>query len=128
MDIKDIFTEYDCILALKRKREIGNLMHPRYRATLNKLADCQNYIAIDPGLAATKVIKECEAVISLPFTSTALLGREANKPSIYYDPHSLLLKEDPAAHGIEIVQGKRELRRWLATVFSKHQFETFCDA
>lgn len=123
MDIKDILTEYDCVLALKRKRELGKLIHPSYRSTLNKLDKCKNFIVLDPGIAATKVIQSCEAIISLPFTSTALLGREANKPSVYYDPHSLLRNDDPAAHGIEILQGRDELRRWVASLLKAPHFE-----
>jgi polysaccharide biosynthesis PFTS motif protein len=50
----------------------------------------------------------------MPFTSTALLGREMGKPSIYYDPHGLVQKDDRAAHGIPIVTGPDELHAWIA--------------
>ena len=52
----------------------------------------------------------------MPFTSTALLGRELGKPTVYYDPDGLLQKEGQPAHGIEILSGPNELRVWLKAV------------
>ena len=49
----------------------------------------------------------------MPYTSTALIAREAGIPSIYYDPTGLLRKDDPAAHGIPVVLGKHELEQWI---------------
>lgn len=115
-DIHEVLKGADCYLALKRKRDLGNLVHPVYRHFVEKLEALSHFIFIDPGIAATKVVGNCIAVISMPFTSTALLGRESGRPSIYYDPHGLLQKDDPAAHGIEILQGQEELRRWLAMI------------
>jgi polysaccharide biosynthesis PFTS motif protein len=115
-DIYEILNEYNLILVLKRKREIGNLVHPSYRSTINSLAGLPNYIALDPDISAVRVIRDCKVVISLPFTSTALIGREEGKPSVYYDPNGLLQRDDPAAHGIEILQGQVELRRWLNSI------------
>jgi len=54
----------------------------------------------------------------MPFTSTALLGREMGKPSVFYDPHGVLQKNDRAAHGIEIMRGPGELKSWLAAVLA----------
>lgn len=115
-DIHEVLGEADCFLALKRKRDLGKLVHPAYRHFVEKLETSPHCIHIDPGTAAANVIEDCVAVISMPFTSTALLGRESGKPSIYYDPHGLLQKDDPAAHGIEVLSGQEELRRWLALV------------
>jgi len=112
-DILDGLSHIDCRMAHKRKREIGRMSHPHYRLALKRLERSMNYIAIDPSLSATSLIQKCDAVISMPFTSTALLGREAGKPSIYYDPFGELQKDDPAAHGVLVVQGRYELACWL---------------
>jgi len=114
LDIRDALLNIDCHMAHKRKREIGKLLHPHYRLALKRLERSTNYIAIDPDLSATSLIQKCDAVISLPFTSTALLGREANIPSVYYDPSGLLRKDDPAAHGVLILTSVDELASWLA--------------
>ena len=114
LDITDALFNIDCYAAHKRKREIGRQSHPQFRLTLKLLERSERYLAIDPELSAISLIQKSEAVISMPFTSTALLGREANKPSMYYDPLCLLDKDDPAAHGILIVQGPIELGKWVA--------------
>ena len=105
-------------IALKRKREIGRLAHPSYRHCLQELERRANFVAIDSDLSAFRLIDGCAAVISMPFTSTALLGREMGKPSVFYDPHGVLQKNDRAAHGIEIVRGPAELRNWVAAVLA----------
>lgn len=116
IDIRDALINFDCHMAHKRKREIGKQSHPRYRLALKTLKSSMNYLEIDPNLSAVSLIQECDAVISMPFASTALLGRKANKPSIYYDPSGLLQKDDPAAHGIMVIQGYNELGNWLANL------------
>lgn len=115
-DICDVLKEADCGFALKRKRDLGSLVHPGYKRFVERLDAGPHCIDVDPSTAAVNVIENSIAVISMPFTSTALLGREMRKPSIYYDPHGLLQKNDRAAHGIEILSGKEELIRWVASV------------
>lgn len=51
------------------------------------------------------------AIISAPFTSTALLV--PGVLSAYFDPIDWIQKEDRAAHGIPILSGPDELRAWL---------------
>ena len=98
---------------LKIKRQIGKLAHPKYRYFLQKLDSSNDFINIDPSVSAGDIIANSSAVISMPFTATALLGRAAGKPSIYYDPEGLIQKNDPAAHGIPILSGKLELEIWV---------------
>jgi len=68
-------------------------------------------------VAVHRLIEESHAVISMPFTSTALIGRELNKPSIYYDSLGFIGKNEPAAHGIEVISGKNELREWMNSYY-----------
>lgn len=109
---------WDCgsTMALKRKREIGRLAHPKYRHFIEKLERLPNFIAVDPDTAASRLIENCVAVISRPFTSAALIAKELGKPSIYYDPHGLIQKDDRSAHGIKVLCGQEELRNWLCAV------------
>lgn len=127
-DIQVALNEQSYMLALKRKRQIGRLAHPAYRHYLETLGQAPNFVAVDPGIDASRLIENCIAVISMPFTSTALLGRDSGKPAIYYDPNGLLQKDDRAAHGIEIVQGQEELRRWLAAVMENSHVDGFAHA
>lgn len=112
-DIYDAARGAGRALAVKRKREIGKLAHPRYRRYMREFERLPGVVAIDPGISALRLIEHCDAVISMPFTSTALLGKELAKPSVYYDPAGVLDKADRAAHGIEILSSPEELRQWL---------------
>jgi polysaccharide biosynthesis PFTS motif protein len=115
-DIYDATKERGGKLAFKRKRHMGRLVHPRYRHFVCNLEKLDGFLNIDPDLSAFQLIKECMAVISLPFTSTAVIGKALGKPSVYYDPHGVIQKDDRAAHGIEILHGPKELSRWLASI------------
>lgn len=116
LDIYNVVTEYGGTLALKRKRKIGQMAHPKYRSTVDRLDKLPNFIAVDADTAASRLIEGCAAVISMPFSSPALLGRELGKPSIYYDPYGICEKNDRAAHGIPILSGYKELQEWLFTL------------
>jgi len=110
-DIFDVFNQKNH-LALKQKRRLeDSRVHEKYSKLINELkGECLDII--NPGISAIRLIDECKAVISFPFTSTALIGREAGKISIYYDPTGKLQKDDRAAHGILLISGKKELQQW----------------
>jgi polysaccharide biosynthesis PFTS motif protein len=97
----------------KRKRKIGSIAHPRYRYYADQVSECKNIVIIDPDISAHRVIEASNAVISMPFTSTALIARELGKPTCYYDPSGLVQQDDRAAHGIEVLRGPQELAGWL---------------
>jgi polysaccharide biosynthesis PFTS motif protein len=116
LDIYVVLEGFGAVMCLKKKREIGRLVHPRYRHFVQKLDDLANIISIDPNVSAVRLIEGCMAVISMPFTSTAILGKQLGKPSVYYDPLGMIRKDDRAAHGIEIINGPEELKRWLKNI------------
>jgi len=120
-DIYEVVTECGGILAHKRKRYIGKRAHPKYRHNVEKMVELPDYIAVDPGMSANKLIDKCVAVISMPFTSTALIGRDLGKPSVYYDPLGLIQKNDRGAHDIQIIHGPEDLRNWLAGIDALRQ-------
>lgn len=113
MDIQWAAMDAGKVMLLKRKRDVGTRIHPGYVQTINWLNSASNYLGLDPDISASALVERCQAVISTPFTSTAILGRELGKPSIYYDPHGVCEKDDRAAHGIPILSGHVELREWL---------------
>lgn len=97
----------------KRKRELGHAAHPRYRRHAEHLAGCGNVHVVDSRASAFNVIEVADLVVSMPFTSTALIARDQGKPSCYYDPTGLLQKDDRASHGIPILSGLPELQSWI---------------
>ena len=123
-DIYEALRECGSTLALKRKREIGRLAHPKYRQLIGKFDRLPNFIAVDLDMSAFRLIEDCVAVISMPFTSTALIARELGKPSVFYDPTGQLQGDDRAAHGIPIILGVEQLKAWFSTqVSSRNNFE-----
>lgn len=116
LDIQEATASAERVMVFKRKRDVGTRVHPDYERTTRWLGGVANCLEVDPDISATALIEKCHAVISTPFTSTALLGREQGKPSVYYDPHGICEKDDRAAHGIPIVSGKAELKEWLLSL------------
>jgi polysaccharide biosynthesis PFTS motif protein len=116
VDIQEATRIAERVMVFKRKRDVGTRVHPGYECAINRLSARPNYLEIDPDTSASALIEKCQAVISTPFTSTALIGRELGKPSIYYDPHGICEKDDRAAHGIPILSGQKELQDWLSAL------------
>jgi polysaccharide biosynthesis PFTS motif protein len=114
-DIRAVCAARGVAIAWKRKRKLArkSLAHPAYRRFEDQFAALSHVVVVDPSVAAVDVIESCVATISAPFTSTALIARARGRPSCYYDPTHLVQKDDRAAHGIPIVQGKAELENWL---------------
>ncbi len=103
-------------IAFKRKRSIGKLAHYKYVNEINRISKEYDFLNIDPSIPAELIIAKAKAVISMPFTSTALVGKHLGKPSIFYDPSGLVVKDDPAAHGIRVINNKAELKDWLTKI------------
>jgi polysaccharide biosynthesis PFTS motif protein len=108
-------------IVLKRKRKIGSLIHPVYESFVDRITEAPGFINISPEVSASRLIEKCIAVISMPFTSTALIGKALGKPSAYYDPRGMIQKDDRGAHGIEILSGPDELSSWLSKALNLSQ-------
>jgi len=117
-DIQQVTENAGYMMLWKRKRKLKNKLfaHPLYLSFAEHLSERENVIEIDPDISAYQVIETSMIVISMPFTSTALIARELGKPSCYYDPSGLIQKDDRAAHGIPIIRGPEELVCWFSTI------------
>ena len=111
---------FNCIQSIgaqmlfKRKRHLNSKYHhPSYIQLIDRMGRWDKMITLDPDTSAQKLIEKCSAVISMPFTSTALIARELGKPTCFYDPTGLIQRDDRAAHGIPIMIGRDELQAWL---------------
>jgi polysaccharide biosynthesis PFTS motif protein len=112
-DILGLSAKYNLKLLWKKKREIGRGAHPAYRNLLNQIINEKNIIIIDPEVSVLSVIESSSAVISMPFTSVAIMAKNLGKPSVYFDPSKTILKDDRAAHGIQVIHEIDELEDWL---------------
>jgi polysaccharide biosynthesis PFTS motif protein len=112
-----------CTLVLKRKRDIGRHLHPAYSREIERSVKEPTWMEVPPQTLALDVIRACKAVVSMPYTSTALVARHHGKPSVYYDASRLIARDDPAAHGIPILQTPEELNEWILTVVAPQKEE-----
>lgn len=102
-------------ILFKRKRNVGRNIHPLYAGALAHLTDTGLFISVEPGLAPQHIIEACSCVVSMPFTSTALIARAMGKPSCYYDPTGLVEHDDRSAYGIEVFNTPEALSDWIAS-------------
>lgn len=114
-DIQDIFSDQDEVVYLKRKRIVDNrFISSHFYKKFEKIKN-NNVVEVNPEIAARKLVDKCDVVISLPFTSTALIGTILGKESIYYDP-SGTVEFTTENHGIPVIRGIGELEIWAKRI------------
>jgi len=118
-DVYSVLASCNVTLVHKLKRKDAGRTVKSYSYLLANLSRLSNFISIEPETSPVRVIENCQAVISLPFTSTAIIGRDLGKPSVYYDPIGVIQKDDRGAHGIPIINGQEELMSWLKIALNK---------
>jgi polysaccharide biosynthesis PFTS motif protein len=121
-DIVLCATELNILVVHKVKRDIGIRSVKSYTRLLRRLSINDTYSTVSPNISPIKLIDKSIAVISMPFTSTAIYGRHRNKPSIYYDPVNWIRQIDIGAHNIPIITGKEKLKLWLINVLQDADF------
>lgn len=97
----------------KKKRNIPLLSHRAYLNFSQRLLNERRLIAIDPDISAFSLINHADAVISLPFTSTAQIANCIGKPSVYYDPSGKVHEADQLARGTKVLNNRVDLTNWL---------------
>jgi polysaccharide biosynthesis PFTS motif protein len=115
-DLEYVISNTKYKIFFKSKRKANAYTSKAYIKLLDQFSSNVCFKFINPEIAATKIINQSVAVISMPFTSTALIAKEIGKPSVFYDPSSTISKSDPARHGIKILQGIDELKEWVETL------------
>lgn len=113
-DIIETVDEVGLIPVFKRKRAIGKNENSLYTQRVKLLSQKHNVLNVDPSIPAEEIIEKSLATISMPFTATGIMAQFLLKPSIFYDPTGLILKDDPAAHGIMVINNKVDLKEWLS--------------
>ena len=116
-DILYVLKKYNIHLAIKSKRNIGRRGTKSYAKLLTDLSLDPSVVFIDTKFSPLKLIDKCQAIISMPFTSTALYGLQTHKPSIYYDSTGWVDKNDKASHGLPVLAGRHNLENWLVNCY-----------
>jgi polysaccharide biosynthesis PFTS motif protein len=107
-------------IVFKRKRNVGDKVDKRYLRHLEKIeSENETFEMVNPEIHAVKLIEKAKAVISMPFTSTSILAKEMNKPTVFYDPLNIICKDDIGSHGIKILTSRDELTLWLKNIKNK---------
>jgi polysaccharide biosynthesis PFTS motif protein len=115
-EVQAALTQAGFSLVYKKKREIGRVATARSRNTVDQWSRRPDVVIADPDVAPQRLIRAAAGVISMPFTSTALIARSMGKPSIFYDPLGVLVHERRLAHNVEVVGNRTDLDQWLANL------------
>lgn len=116
VDIKSVLRAHRGTMVYKAKRDIGKRIKRSYGTLVERLMGGEDVISVNSSISPFRVIEACRAVISMPFTSTAIIGKTLGKPSVYYDPLGVLQRDDRGAHGVPILSGIDELHEWVMSV------------
>lgn len=112
-DIYAVLSSLGYDMMWKRKRAFGSAHDLRYIRFAEEMASRPGVLSVPPGISAFRVVEQCKAVISMPFTSTALIG-VATRPSVFFDPTGVLFEDDRAAQGIPLLSTRAQLVEWLS--------------
>lgn len=111
-DIFSLSKNNDVLLYVKKKKNSKH-SHKKYLSFYDSLSKLKNVVIIDAGVAACELISHCDATISYPFTSTALIGQISGVQSIYYDATSTISSDIPCGYGVQLVSGLDNLDLWF---------------
>lgn len=100
---------------MKRKRE-DHKIHKGYLNEINNLFTKENFKQIDVNTDAESLILNSFAVISIPFTSPAIIAKHHGIPSIYYDPIGCVQPDDRGLGSIPLIQHKKNLVNWFQSL------------
>ena len=108
--IINVFNDHDWEIFWKRKRIVSNeFVTKGFNIKQSKIV-AGSLVTVDPNVGARSLIKNSDAVISMPFTSTALIAKELDVPSIFYDASGEILEYK--SDNITVLKSKNELFEW----------------
>ncbi len=114
MDICQIAKEKKINIVIKNKRDFKNNKHSKKYIRLCKTLEKEhNVIFTSKNISPRKIIKNSIGVINMPITSTAIIAKEMNKETCFYDSLSQMTNDKKILRHIKLVQGKSELRNWF---------------
>ena len=67
---------------------------------------------VDPDISARSMVTAVSAVIAMPSSSPAMLGRTQGIPSIYFDPFGEI--DEDESHYVPAIKDTTELRKWAS--------------
>ncbi len=123
-DIIDISEKYNIQILHKPKRDLDklyqgnplNIGNKSFNNFIKKMNNKKYFKTIPAESDLNSLLKNSLATISFPYTSVALISKELQKESIFYDPSSKLIKDKFFSQNIELISGKQELDIWFSKI------------
>lgn len=111
----------DIEIATSNIKEITLLKKPK-RSVNNKFISinfieninnkyCKDYVSLDYDISINEIVKSCDLIICMPFTSPALIAKELGTKVIFYDPHGVISKTNH--HQVKVIQTLNNLNNYL---------------
>ena len=104
-------------IILKLKKDYVNI-DPNYRNLINKLSDSKK-IKIITDISPESIIDISDGIISIPFTTPAIIALNNDKDTIYYDPSGKLTKKNCFEKKINLISTKLDLENWVLRILKK---------
>ncbi len=113
-DLLEICKKNQLILLTKRKRKskISLKLIDTFFKRMNK---DENFLEVDHRSDVMEIIKNSKCCVSLPITSTAMLAREINVPTAFYDPYNWINENDPSLSKISVFNYEK-LDKWIKEI------------
>ena len=117
-DIEKVSSELNINVIIKRKR-LSNKVSKEYLNLINKISQNRNWIEMDPRVSGFSAIRAINpiAIISMPYTSAAIITKQKSTKSIYYDPTNKLDPNFYANNGLSLVQNYNDLYSWVYKIY-----------
>ncbi len=107
-------------LILKSKKKVSEKLNKNYFDFINIMRqDSHNFSFLDSEFSSIDVIKNSEAVISFPYTSTAHQAKIFDKPSIFYESTGYINENSVASNGIKTIIGINKLSNWAKSIVNE---------
>jgi polysaccharide biosynthesis PFTS motif protein len=113
--ISELAHELKIVFIYKPKRITSkSKRYSRYSDSLANLSNNNKYFYVaDERIAPRRIISKSVASINMPFSSTALIARDLEIPTCFYDIVGLIKANDPGSNGILIINKKAVLAKWV---------------
>ncbi len=118
-DIYDVLLENELKMVLKMKAKKENDEFKRDLKIFDEFKTKDNVIFLTSELPAFKILEKCSGSISLPFSSTALISKNLNKLSAYYDPINFISKNDIFRQDVTLISNNQELSNFVVQIKQK---------
>ena len=113
--ISDIAKKIETYVVYKPKRSVPDVKrYQEYKNTLKNTSITNKYfIVAEETIAPRRIILNSAASIQMPFTSTALIAKEHNISTCFYDIVGQVNSNDPGANGVKIIKSEKILTDWI---------------